>query len=232
MNICLLHVQKLPFFIMSKLACKSRAAVVCGRSMSSRVRGRTESESRLCDLLGVIWIGLLHCSASASSEWWSESNELPYTYSVPVLSRAFCIVSAHNDQFSSLSLSSTVPVYIFTFTCYAGHKEHLAFLLPWQIFAFLCFCSCANLEWLLSSLLAGWNPTQISKLKSKTTAFMKPFQYPLYFVCTSFGGSSCTLIHSFSSTLSVHLNLNSLSYGLFLKHLFYIQHLTFKSISK
>lgn len=180
--------------------------------MSSRVRGRIQSESRLCNLLGVILIGLLHRSASASSEWWSESNELPYTYSVLVLSRACCIVSAHNYQFSSLfSIKYSPNLYFHAHLLRSGNKEHLAFLLPWRIFAFLCFCSCANLEWLLSSLLARWNPTQISKFKSKTTAFMKPFQYPLYFVCTSFGGSSYSLIYSFSSALSVHLSLNSLS---------------------
>ena len=169
------------------------------------------SESRLCDLLGVILIGLLHRSASASSEWWSESNELPYTYSVLVLSRACCIISAHNYQFSSFSIKYSPNLCFQAHLLRSGHKEHLAFLLPWQIFAFPCCCSCANLEWLLSSLSAGWNPTQISKLKSKTTAFMKPFQYLLSIVCTSLGGSSYSLIYSFSSALSVHLSLNSLS---------------------
>ena len=85
--------------------------------MSSRVRGRIQSESRLCNLLGVILIGLLHRSASASSEWWSESNELPYTYSVLVLSRACCIVSAHNYQFSSLFLSNSLALAK-CFLCY------------------------------------------------------------------------------------------------------------------
>lgn len=98
------------------------------------------------------------------------------------------------------------------------------------------FCCSLSLEWLLSPLSAWRRPTQLSKLTSNTTAFMKPFPYPLRLAHASFGAP---LVAGLDLKLHICSHLYIFPWLWTpqfcrppIKHLFYTQHLAFKNMRK